>query len=167
MAKIITNGAKSGHIDGTSKADTINGEGGNDNIGGHKGDDIINGGAGNDRLHGGQGHDVLTGGSGKDVFVFKEYAAADSDRVTDFTHGTDKIGIDGTYLTAFKDGKFSSSEFYAGTKAHDANDHLIYDKKTGKLYYDDDGNGKHAAHLIATFDHKPTITASDFTIFLD
>lgn len=167
MAKIITNGGASGHIDGTDHSDIINGAGGDDQIGGHKGDDTINGGSGDDHVHGGKGHDILTGGAGKDMFVFKEFGSSDSDEVTDFKHGTDMIGIDGVYLTAFQDGTFSSDEFTLGTKAQDANDFLIYDQKTGHLYYDADGNGAGKQHLLATFDHKPAIDASSFHIFLE
>jgi len=167
MAKIITNGDASGHIDGTDHGDIINGEGGNDQIGGHRGDDTINGGSGDDHVHGGKDHDILTGGSGKDVFVFKEFASTDSDEVKDFKHGTDAIGLDGYYLTAFQDGTFSSDEFTLGTRAHDANDYLIYDHRTGHLYYDADGKGGEKQHLLATFDHKPTIDASAFHIFVE
>ena len=167
MSKIITNGNNSGHIDGTGHDDIIQGLGGKDHIGGHGGNDTIDGGSGNDKLHGGKGHDILTGGSGKDMFVFKEFQSTDNDEVTDFKHGTDMIGIDGVYLTAFSSGKFTAGEFHLGTSAHDANDYLIYDRKTGNLYYDDDGNGHDKQHLLATFDHKPTISASDFSIFLE
>lgn len=167
MTKIITNGNKSGHIDGTGKDDLIYGYGGEDHIGGHGGNDTIYGGTGDDRLHGGKGHDILYGEAGKDVFVFKEFQSTDSDEIVDFKHKTDMIGIDGDYLTAFKSGKFTPDEFYLGTKAHDGNDFLIYDKNSGNLYYDDDGNGGHKQHLLATLDHKPTLTAADFQIFLE
>jgi Ca2+-binding RTX toxin-like protein len=171
MAEIITNGSKSGHIDGTDESDTIKGKGGDDQIGGHKGDDLINGGIGNDHVHGGGGNDMLTGGKGEDVFVFKEFGKAYADTVTDFKHGVDSIGIDAVYFTALNDGTLNDGEFFLGTKAHDGDDHLIYDKGTGRLYYDDDGNGAHKQQLIATFENHagkhPTISDSDFNIFFD
>ena len=40
-----------------------------------------------------------------------------------------------------KKGVLKSAEFYQGTKAHDTSDNLIYNKKTGALYYDADGTG--------------------------
>lgn len=167
MAKIITNGDKSGHIDGTGKGDLIYGYGGEDHIGGHGGNDTIYGGNDDDHLHGGSGHDLLYGEGGKDLFVFKEFGAGDSDELFDFKHKTDSIGIDGVYLKAFKSGKFTADEFYLGAKAHDGNDYLIYDKASGHLYYDDDGNGAHKQHLLATLDGHPNLTTADISVFLE
>ena len=39
--------------------------------------------------------------------------------------------------------------------AKQADDHLLYNKKTGQLFYDDDGKGMHDKVLIATFDKLP------------
>jgi Ca2+-binding RTX toxin-like protein len=162
MAKIITNGSKGGRIDGTRKDDVINGEGGNDRIGAHRGDDLIDGGAGNDKIHGSQDHDTMTGGAGRDMFIFREFAAKDSDHITDFKHGIDHLGFDRSVFDHSR-GKLSSDEFVLGTAAKDGNDHFIYDSTTGNLYYDDDGKGGHKQHLIATLDnHDHTnLTASD------
>jgi hypothetical protein len=53
------------------------------------------------------------------------------------------------------------------TTAADANDYLIYNKTTGGLYYDDDGNGTEAVAVkiavIGTITH-PALTAADFMI---
>jgi serralysin len=44
----------------------------------------------------------------------------------------------------------ASKYFYKGTKAHDKDDHIIYDAKKGILYYDADGTGPSAQIKIAT-----------------
>lgn len=162
MAK-FTGDNRANKIDGTRKADNISGAGGNDKLSGHRGDDIIKGDSGNDRLGGGQDHDILAGGSGKDAFVFNSFAAKDSDKVTDFISKTDKLEFSHTTFD-LKLGKIDAGEFFAGTKAHDADDRFIYDKKSGQLFYDDDGIGAHSQHLVATLTNHVTITASDFLI---
>jgi cysteinyl-tRNA synthetase len=161
---IIRGNNKSNRLEGTNKADQIYGYGGNDKISGRQGADTIDAGTGNDTLGGGGGHDILKGGTGADTFIFRSYKAADSDHIRDFKHGVDKLAFDHATFDTLKAGNLSSAAFFAGEKAHDANDRFIYDKKTGRLFYDDDGKGGHAQHLVATLDNHPTLTASD--IFL-
>lgn len=48
--------------------------------------------------------------------------------------------------------------------AHDANDYLIYETDTGKLFYDSNGSAAGGSTLIATFTNRPALTASDFYI---
>ena len=72
------------------------------------GDDILYGGSGadtlvasdgNDTLDGGTGADALTGGTGIDTFVIRAgdggSSVSDADTITDFTDGTDIIGMSG------------------------------------------------------------------------
>jgi Ca2+-binding RTX toxin-like protein len=55
--------------------------------------------------------------------------------------------------------------FYKGTSAHDSNDHIIYDSKTGNLYYDDDGAGGHGQVIFANLANHPTnVSAADFVV---
>ncbi len=54
--------------------------------------------------------------------------------------------------------------FFAGSKAHDASDRIVYDKKTGALFYDDDGSGKHAAVQIAQLSKNLKMTYLDVFI---
>ncbi len=49
-------------------------------------------------------------------------------------------------------------------KAVDASSHLLYDTATGRLSYDEDGNGKLAASAFVTLTGKPTLTLDDFWI---
>jgi cysteinyl-tRNA synthetase len=162
MAKIQGNG-KANKLEGTSKADTISGGGGNDRISGHKGNDTLRGDGGDDRIGGGQGHDILTGGAGKDAFVFHSLAKRDSDSITDFVTKKDSLQFDHGIFD-LDVGNLGGNMFFAGTKAHDADDRFIYDKKTGKLYYDDDGNGSQAQHLVVISENHAKLSASDLLI---
>jgi len=62
---------------------------------GSSGANVLNGDNGNDALNGGAGADTLTGGGGRDTFIFQfgQSLLSASDRITDFTIGTDVIGI--------------------------------------------------------------------------
>jgi Ca2+-binding RTX toxin-like protein len=141
-----------------------------DRIGGKAGDDTIKGAGGNDTLTGGAGKDVLAGGTGTDKFVFNtRLGATNVDTVKDFAHDIDMINLDDSVFSTIG-AKLGAGEFYAksgATAAHDANDRIIYDRSTGKLYYDADGNkaGGLAAIHFATLGNKPaTLDFQDFGI---
>ena len=51
-----------------------------------------------------------------------------------------------------------------GTKAQDREDRIVYDKKTGSLYYDQDGTGSKAQVKIATIVNKTTLKFDDFFV---
>jgi cysteinyl-tRNA synthetase len=155
--------------------DRVDGRGGNDKLYGGTGNDILLGGSGNDRLfgqsgndrlYGGTGKDVLSGGAGADVFVFNtKLGPTNIDRITDFRPGEDKIWLDDDIFTkAGKIGALAADAFYTGTKAHDADDRILYDRKTGKLFYDADGNGKIAPVEFADLAKGLALKASDFDI---
>jgi len=126
----------------------------------------VSGGSGNDRLNGGLGIDTLIGGAGADIFVFDtKLGKANIDTIDDFVAKDDTIWLDDDIFTKIgKVGDLVSSAFYAGTKAQDAADRIIYDKATGKLFYDYDGTGKGAAVQFALLDKGLTLTAADFDI---
>ena len=75
------------------------GSGGNDTLNGGAGDDTLYGEDGDDTLDGGAGADTLTGGAGIDTFVIRTddggSSIGDADTITDFTDGTDIIGMSG------------------------------------------------------------------------
>jgi Ca2+-binding RTX toxin-like protein len=165
---IFKGDAKGNEINGTSKSDLMKGGAGNDQL---------SGGAGRDILVGSYGENVLTGGSGSDMFVL----GGGLDRITDFSHRAgDKILLN-AYLFEAADivmehgfvpdamargrGGLKASNFVVGDKATTANHHFIYDKSTGKLSYDADGNGAEHAAQIAQFKAGTAIGASDFLIF--
>lgn len=88
--------------------DVLYGRGGDDRLGGKAGSDTLYGGAGEDRLYGDDGDDVLIGGRGDDLLLgdgrspggggadtFVLRAGEGTDRVRDFTAGTDLLGLGG------------------------------------------------------------------------
>ena len=78
--------------------DTLEGDGGNDTLYGGNDNDTLKGEAGDDTLDGGTGTDTLTGGNGTDTFVIRSgdgSTIADANVITDFTDGTDLIGMSG------------------------------------------------------------------------
>ena len=89
----IAGGNAKDTLRGRAGRDTLLGNNGNDILYGEAGNDILDGGNGTDLLFGGLGNDKLTGGNGPDTFVFA--AGEGTDTITDFSSGTDKIGLSG------------------------------------------------------------------------
>jgi Ca2+-binding RTX toxin-like protein len=125
---------------------------------------------GHERLDGGLGKDTLTGKSGADEFVFStKLGPSNVDTIKDFRPGQgDTIGLDRDIFKKVG-AALGEDEFFAkkgAAKAHDRDDRIIYDTKTGKLYYDDDGSkkGGHDAVHFATLGNKPLLDAGDFNI---
>ena len=48
--------------------------------------------------------------------------------------------------------------------AHDADDHIIYNKATGALSYDSNGNLAGGVTQLATLTNKPMLQANDFLV---
>ncbi|MEH2424772.1 MAG: M10 family metallopeptidase C-terminal domain-containing protein [Nostoc sp.] len=67
----------------------------NDMITGNSIANVLNGDDENNFLNGGAGADTLNGGVGTDIFIFQfgQSLVSASDRITDFTIGTDKIDL--------------------------------------------------------------------------
>ena len=157
LGNIITGNASANKLDGGRGADVLSGGGGVDNLLGGKGRDLLAGGAGND---------VLRGGKGSDQFLFDSAIGSDNvDRIADFHAGKETIVLDRTVFSAIATtGQLKASFFEAGKKAAYDSDHLIYDGKTGKLFYDADGKGGEAQVLFATLHKHLDLHASDFAI---
>ncbi|WP_194164599.1 cadherin domain-containing protein [Microvirga thermotolerans] len=151
-------------LTGTAAADALTGEAGGDTLLGLAGNDTLRGLAGNDRLSGGLGRDVLAGGAGRDVFVFDtKPGKTNLDRITDFNVAEDTIHLARKVFKGIaKKGVLAKGAFHAGAKAHDADDRVVYDKKTGALFYDADGTGSAAAVQIATLQKNLKMTEKDF-----
>jgi Ca2+-binding RTX toxin-like protein len=149
---------------GGSAGDILTGDTLSNYLEGGAGRDTISGSGGADHLAGGVGHDVLRGGQGADFFYFFVTPAdADSDRIKDFGVGHDKILLEHTVFLEI--GKsLRKSEFRLGAVAQDSDDHLIYDRSSGKLYYDADGDGANVQNLIAIVSGAPAIGHGDFVI---
>ncbi len=148
--------------------DTLLGQDGNDTLNGGLGNDVLNGGLGNDTLFGGAGNDKLTGGANNDFFVFNTAlnASTNRDTIADFNHVADTFKLENAVFTRLGAGvhALSPSFFHAGIKAADANDYIVYNKATGILSYDNDGNGAHAAIAFAVLTNKPVLAANDFQV---
>ena len=127
--------------------------------------DIVIGGDGADRLAGGGGDDILQGLGGPDLFVFD---AADGsggvDFIRDFSADEDRIGFDVSRFDALAKGALQTSAFkdlgVAGASV-DNDDRIIYDSRTGELFYDADGGGGAEAVMIATLKGTPALSADD------
>jgi Ca2+-binding RTX toxin-like protein len=163
-----------------SADDRITGTKYDDNLSGGGGSDVLNGGAGKDILSGGAGDDVLKGGAGVDTFVFsRDLNDAGVDRITDFSSKAgekimlnayvfealdvgSKLPVD---LRARDRGSLDASNFCIGKSAKDADDRLVYDKASGALYYDADGNGAGEAIQFAQFKAGTALSADCFIIF--
>ena len=137
-----------------------------ENLAGSSSSDTLIGNAGANHLSGGHGKDVLTGGAGHDTFIFDtSLTSANIDKVTDFNPKEDVIWLaEDIFSKAGAVGDLSSGAFYSGPKAHDNSDRIIYDKSTGKLWYDDDGNGGHAAVQIAELAKNLHLSDAHFDI---
>jgi Ca2+-binding RTX toxin-like protein len=145
------------NLTGSVHSDTLTGD---DNA------NRISGGSGNDKISGLLGKDLLVGGLAADIFVFNTRLGADNiDAIDDFVAVDDTIWLDRTIFSRLGGaGDLAPQSFYAGATAHDGSDRIIYDKTTGKVYYDADGTGGDAAVQFALLDKNLTLTASDFDI---
>jgi Ca2+-binding RTX toxin-like protein len=141
-----------GTISGTSGADKLIGTAAADKILGFDGADL---------LYGKEGADQLTGGAGRDKFVFDTKLDGSVDNILDFNPLEDALYLDNAVFTKLGSGSFASPqkirstwlEDGPGAHANDSNDYLVYDRTTGNLSYDADGNG---AGAPITFAHLPT-----------
>jgi Ca2+-binding RTX toxin-like protein len=148
---------------GNNAANTITGNGSANVLSGRGANDTIKGGAGADDLHGGLGNDRLTGGSGLDDFYFDTaLSSSNLDKILDFVAAEDAIKLDMSVFSAIAAGKLAAGAFRLGTAAADANDRIIYDSATGKIYYDADGSGGGAKVLFAQVTAWTTLTNADF-----
>ncbi|NJK70346.1 MAG: tandem-95 repeat protein [Microcoleus sp. SU_5_3] len=149
--------------------DSVVGGNANDTLIGGDGNDTLIGGDGNDLVAGNTGYDLLTGGGGEDRFLFKSIGAfnADdfgSDRLTDFTIGTDKILLSQTTFGAITVAEitFVDSDLAVDT----SNGLIVYSLATGNLFFNQNGVqiGLGTGALFATLDGTSSLTASDFQI---
>ncbi|WP_442581602.1 hypothetical protein ACSBOB_06315 [Mesorhizobium sp. ASY16-5R] len=129
----------------------------------------VAGGAGTNIIDGKGGLDTLLGGAGKDYFTFTTAldAVTNVDTIGDFNVVDDTIRLENAVFTALTaTGALASGFFRANATgtAQDANDYIVYETDTGKLFYDADGNGAGAAIRFATLTGLPVLTAADFLV---
>lgn len=127
----------------------------------------ITGNAGDNRLEGRGGSDTLRGLGGDDTFVFNTAPGAGNvDRIADFNPADDRFLLSDVVFNALSPGTLASSAFRANTTglAGDADDRIVYDTGTGKLFYDADGSGAGAGIAFAVVTAGLGLTHNDFAI---
>jgi serralysin len=156
---------------GNAAANLLGGGLGNDQLLGLAGNDRLRGDAGRDTLSGGRGNDVMTGGAGNDTFVFNATPSrsANRDTITDFANAAgnnDRIALENAVFTKLGGSGTHALNpaFFKVGAAADANDFIVYNKATGALFYDVNGNGEGGAIQFATLATRPTLTAGDFLV---
>ncbi|MFZ2725739.1 MAG: calcium-binding protein [Methylococcaceae bacterium] len=161
----ITTGTTASNLTGNTADNTLTGNNGKNVLNGSTGRDSLFGGAGNDTLMGGVGNDQLKGDVGKDVFKFDVTPnTANADSISDFKVVDDTIQLKATAFKGLVKGTLAISDFVVATAAIDNTDHIIYNKGTGVVYFDDDGNGAHAAVPIVTLSANLGLTNTDFVV---
>jgi hypothetical protein len=131
----------------------------------------LEGGAGDDYLSGGLGKDVLVGGSGRDGFVFETAlnAATNVDTILDFDATIDGILLDNAVMSGLGTvrGALDPTKYWANETglAHDADDRIILDVKTGKLFYDANGDAAGGSIHFATISANILLMPGHFLVF--
>lgn len=156
--------------EGNALDNAINGQAGDNALRGLGGDDTLIGGAGDDSIAGGPGRDSVVGGAGADLFFLDGRGGSNADLVDDFGRGgdADRIAVEADAV-GLPAGALDPSRFVAGagfTAARDAEQRLVYDTSTGRLYLDADGQGGTAPVVLAQFgvDTHPLLSAADIVV---
>jgi Ca2+-binding RTX toxin-like protein len=171
----ITSNAETGR-------DTLYGQGGNDTIQGDEGTDYVYGGVGRDVLKGNEGVDWLYGGVGNDTldtyyddgtvdyFVFNTALNGTNnvDTITYWEHTLDNIVLDNDIFMALG-AAFTANEFRAintGTSfaSVDGDDHIIYVKALGRIFYDSNGSDAGGRTLFAEVRQGEVVGFGDFVL---
>lgn len=110
------------------------------------------------------------GGSLNDTFLFSTTLGnGNVDTITNFAHGSDKIGLGhaaGSPFAGLALGTLAASAFKVTGLGGvvDADDRIIYNQTTGKIYLDMDGSGAGAALVFAQVTAGMVLAASDFIV---
>jgi serralysin len=151
---------------GTDGPNILEGIEGDDNLSGLDGNDVINGGPGTDFIFGDGGNDQLTGGPGTDGFLFRVApGTANADTITDFSASEDVIGLSAAIFPNLPVGVLDSSRLAIGPSASNPNQRVIYDKITGRVFFDSDGSGTTQAQLVVTIPVNLNLTPPNIEIF--
>ena len=157
------------NLSGGTAGDALAGDAFANIIRGNAGNDIVKGNGGNDILFGGLGNDTLDGGANNDQFRFDlaPNTTTNFDHIVSFTAGADDLVLENSIFAV--GASLTSAEFLSRSSGHSATNgtqRIIYDKATGELWYDSDGNATgHAAIKFAVLDNKPAgLGLGDFII---
>lgn len=171
LSTTVQAGTTAINLAGNELAQRINGNEGTNTLSGLAGNDTLVGYGGTDWLKGGPGNDTLYGGNGNDNFVFNTAlnASTNVDRIMDFSVPADTIYLDNAVMAGVGAtlGTLSAAKFWKSTAgiAHDADDRIIYDIDTGRLFYDANGNASGGATHFATLAPNLALTNADFVVF--
>ncbi|WP_319005698.1 calcium-binding protein [Pararhizobium sp. BT-229] len=127
----------------------------------------IIGNAGDNRLEGRGGNDSLRGFAGSDTFVFNTAPGAGNvDTIVDFDAVDDRFLLSDVIFTVLAPGPLAATAFRANTTglAQDADDRIIYDRDTGRLFYDADGSGAGGGIPFAKIGAGVALTYADFFV---
>lgn len=139
------------------------GGGGNDTLFAFQpGKVVLKGGDGDDVMMG-SGMARMSGGDGDDIFIFN-YTVG-SDRAKDFNVKDDVVGLSrGMFTADVKVGFLGDAYFRAGKDAKTPTEYILYDKKTGVVWLDQDGSGAGAAVQIGILPDHLKLKAKDFLV---
>jgi Ca2+-binding RTX toxin-like protein len=149
--------------------DLLLGKEADDTLFGFGGNDTLKGGKGNDWLFDASGTNKFYGGPGNDSFAFQLYASATENplsKIKDFVRGEDLINLS-TDIPDLELGALRKKYFHKGTSAEGADDYIIYDKATGKIFVDHDGSGIAPQIHFASLTPDAKLQAHDFIVGLD
>ncbi len=131
---------------------------------GNKYAQVIRGNAGSNVIDGKGGADIIFGMGGSDTFLFSQRSGG-TPKIMDFVVGEDRIALDQEFFTELAVGTLGTAIFKDNTLGlRDADDRIIYNAKTGSLFYDADGTGSQAAIKFATLGPGLALTAADFLV---
>ncbi|WP_421724388.1 hypothetical protein [Bauldia sp.] len=159
----VIGSSQSDHLTTSDNGGVILGRGGNDYMVGGSGKQTLKGGGGDDAVHGGKGKDIAIGGKGKDTFVFDDEAFK-TDKIKDFSHKDDTIYLADIAFDVLPGGALKKKFFNVGKKAEDDNDHIVYFKKNGGVFYDPDGEGGIDQVKFASVKDGTKLKANDFFV---
>jgi hypothetical protein len=155
------------HIEGNDVSFKLIGRGGNDILEGWTGTGFLKGGKGDDWLASGDGKETMSGGQGNDVFLFA-LSALDPptvvDKIKDFTPGEDLIALWPDPTAGLLPGFLLPGQFHKGTSATDDEQIIIYDKHTGRLFFDVDGTGIESQFQFAKLKAGTKLSADSFIV---
>ena len=157
-------------IKGKGGADDLSGLAGADTIKGGQGDDSLHGNAGDDLLNGGKGDDLLAGGTGHDRFDFTTALGPHNvDTIADFGTG-DAIWLAASVFAGIgPQGQLAGALF--ATSLVDTGIHplkpdalIVYNRLTGHIFYDENGNLPGGLVLFATVTPGTHLDVTDFLV---
>lgn len=145
---------------------SITGGAGADSLTGGSLVDTISGGIGADVITGGLGADSLTGGVGADTFVYAlvtESNGTNTDTITDFTTGTDKLQVTLNYATLVTSLDINAVRTGAGVAGSSAAQDTLSGQR-GQYVYDTTASAVYvnfnADNLLTTADYKINVNAA-------